>query len=77
MKPTLVVNPADDHVFGAIAEDLFTNGAQTPAQLVEGLRSRYPRVVVHVRELANESFDVWYVYRDGHWIASTLDGNGG
>ena len=77
MQRTLVINPADDHVFGAIAEEILSNGAQTPAQLVDGLRSRYPRVVVHVRELANEGFEAWYVYRDGHWIASTMDGNEG
>ena len=53
------------------------DGVKTPSELEEQLRRHYPRVVVRPRELTGESFTIWYVYRDGHWIsgpAGTPDG---
>jgi len=70
MRPTLIVNPANDGVFGAFAEILVDHGVVSIAELERRLRSIYPRAVVHARDLSGESGRLWYVYRDGHWIAS-------
>ena len=40
------------------------------ADLQRRLRAWYPNAVVRPRDLANEQSNVWYVYRDGHWIPS-------
>ena len=67
MKPTLVVNPVTDRSFGAFAEQLLEEGANTVEELRVRLRVRYPRSAVHARALAGERITVWYVYRDGQW----------
>ena len=36
---------------------------------VERLAVDYPAVTVHRRELSGEPLEVWYVYRDGHWLS--------
>ena len=65
----LVLNPADDRTFvewsGRLAGDLVVD----PADLQTMLRERYPAAVVRRRELAGERAEVWYVYRDGRWVA--------
>ena len=66
-EPTLVLNPPDDRDFEAFVTSLFGTG-QHPAQLEQSLRSRYPRAIVRPRDLAGEQIQVWYVYRDGHWV---------
>jgi hypothetical protein len=43
-------------------------GSPIPSDLEATLRTTYPLAVVRRRELASESFEVWYVYRDGHWV---------
>ena len=48
-------------------------GAGLPKDLEETLRSRYPGAVVRRRELAGEHLEVWYAYRDGHWIRTQDD----
>jgi len=40
------------------------------AELELRLRRSYPDAVVRPRDLSNEPYVVWYVYRDGHWVAS-------
>ena len=69
--PTLILNPRDDARFVAAAEALVAEGIDSPAMLQERLRQHYPHVVVRPRELTGESFTIWYVYREGHWVSST------
>jgi hypothetical protein len=68
MKPILVVNPARDDIFGAFAQILLDHGAASIGDLELRLRTVYPRAAVHARELAGETFVIWYVYRDGKWV---------
>lgn len=70
MRPTLIVNPATDDVFGTFAQMLVADGARSIDDLERRLRSIYPKAVVHARVLAGEPAVVWYVYREGHWVAS-------
>lgn len=67
-RPILVVNPADDDVFGLFAEVLVEDGATSTDELERRLRPTYSRAVVHARELSSEPFVIWYVYRDGRWV---------
>jgi hypothetical protein len=69
MKPTLVVNPSDDEVFAKFAQLLIDHGAASTEELESRLRALYPRAAAHARELAAEAVKVWYVYREGHWVA--------
>jgi hypothetical protein len=68
LAPTLILNPRQDARFVAVAEAIVAEGVVSPGRLQERLRQQYPRVVVRPRELTGESFTIWYVYRDGHWI---------
>lgn len=70
MRPILVVNPADDHVFGLFAQVLVDHGASSIGELERRLRPMYARAVVHARELSSEPVVIWYVYRDGQWVNS-------
>jgi hypothetical protein len=67
-RPTLVTNPAGDVTFRDQAEAALQEG-RSVAELQQILRRDYPRTVVRARDLAGERQVVWYVYRDGHWIA--------
>lgn len=67
----LVVNPADDRLFVQWAQRMVGEIVVDPAELQTLLRERYPAAVVRRRELADERAEVWYVYRDGHWVART------
>ena len=67
MKPTLIVNPVTDRTFVESANGLVDDGAASVEELEARLRVRYPRAVVHARELSGERITVWYVYRDGKW----------
>jgi hypothetical protein len=67
MKPTLIVNPTDDEIFGAYADLLVEHGAVSVEDLERRLRTVYPRATVHARDLSGESVLIWYVYRDGAW----------
>lgn len=66
--PTLVLNPADDEEFRSAANHLVENGFVEPTVLQDRLRVRWPRAIVRQRELAGERLQMWYVYRDGHWV---------
>lgn len=70
MAPTLILNPRHDAGFVAAAEAIVSDGVGSPALLEERLRRHYPHIVVRPRELTGETFTIWYVYRDGHWISS-------
>lgn len=71
--PIVVVNPASDVSFREMVDRFVATGGRRPGDLEAVLRTRYPAAVVRPRELAGERFDVWYVYRDGHWIRSEAD----
>ena len=68
--PMLILSPPDDHAFVTAARSAVEIG-MSPAQLELILRARYPNAVVRERELIGERFEIWYVYRDGHWIPPT------
>lgn len=70
MPPTLIVNPTDDVVFADFAQALVEHGTASIDELERRLRDGYPRATVHARELVGESAVIWYVYREGRWIAS-------
>ena len=67
-RPVLVINPADDVAFRNHAEAALEEGPSVAA-LQKILRRSYPRALVRARDLAGEPRVVWYVYRDGHWVA--------
>lgn len=71
MSPTLVLNPRHDGVFVTLTEAIVAEGVGSPWELQERLSQQYPDVVVRARELDGESFTIWYVYRDGHWIPAS------
>lgn len=66
--PTLVLNPPDDDEFRSSAERLVEDGVRDPSELQGQLRDRWPGALVRPRELAGEHAQIWYVYRDGHWV---------
>jgi hypothetical protein len=66
--PTLVLNPPDDDDFVTFARRALNGGVIDPAEMQGRLRERYPSSIVRPRELAGERTEIWYVYRDGHWI---------
>jgi hypothetical protein len=68
--PALFLNPADDPAFVDEVERRMDGGAMDAGELERRLRESYPGAVVRPRDLSNEPFVVWYVYRDGHWVAS-------
>lgn len=68
--PTLVINPADDLEFERLARSLLPEVGWSPEGLERLLSHRFPRVVVHRRELSSERIEMWYVYRDGRWTRS-------
>jgi hypothetical protein len=72
-RPIVVVNPSNDVRFREIVDRFVATGGSRPDDLEVALRTRYPAAVVRPRELAGERFEVWYVYRDGHWIRSEAD----
>jgi hypothetical protein len=67
-RPTLVLNPPDDRDFGAAVDSEVGDDVASPEELQSRLRRAYPRAIVRRRELAGEPAQIWYVYRDGHWI---------
>jgi len=67
-RPTLVLNPPDDDGFTSLAVGLVDRGQRNPTRFQAELRATYPAAVVRRRGLAGESVDIWYVYRDGHWV---------
>jgi hypothetical protein len=76
-RPIIVANPADDAVFKALIDSMLATGSRRPETLEALLRTRYPHALVRPRELAGERTEVWYVYRDGHWIGRETDAGSG
>lgn len=68
--PALFLNPADDLGFVNEVDRLMDDGLAEATELERRLRDSYPQAVVRPRDISNEPFLVWYVYRDGHWVAS-------
>ena len=68
-RPVLIINPRDDAEFASYVEERLTAGADSVAALQEAVRDRYASAVVHPRELSGERGVVWYVYREGRWVA--------
>lgn len=68
MRPTLILNPADDEAFSETAHAIMDEGVSNEADLERRLRAVFPLATVHARELAAEPILIWYVYRDGHWV---------
>jgi len=62
------LNPPDDAEFQAFVRSAIDDSSVGPEQLQVLLRVRYPRAIVRRRDLVGERVQVWYVYRDGHWV---------
>ena len=72
MGPTFVINPSSDTDFTAFVYEC-AKGTRDVDELQECLRARYPKTVARLRALSGESSAVWYVYREGHWVAPDSD----
>jgi hypothetical protein len=70
VKRTLVINPRTDAVFVATVERE-SESTLDPGALQARLRAVYPNVAVRPRLLDGERVEIWYVYREGHWVPST------
>jgi len=67
-RPIVVPNPTGDGLFAAAVEaEMATEGLDASA-LQRRLRQAYPRAVVRPRALTGELVEIWYAYRDGHWL---------
>jgi hypothetical protein len=66
--PALHLNPSDDEAFAAAVARVLATGLRDAAVFQERLRDSYPGALVRPRDLADEPFVVWYVYRDGRWV---------
>ena len=65
-RPELVSFPSEDRAFAReVQASAATGHPSTPADFERSLRPRFPRVVVRLRSLSNESRPTWYVFRDG------------
>ena len=76
MPPTLIVNPRDDEAFARFVLGIQAAGVDGPGDLELRLRQRYPDAVVRLRDLHGETFTIWYVYRDGHWVSGAREPRG-
>ena len=67
LRRFLIVNPRSDSTF----VDFVNQSAQAdaPEQLQEILRERFPHAIVRLRNLDGETFNAWYIYRDGYWVS--------
>jgi hypothetical protein len=73
LRPTIVPNPPGDARFRALIDAFVLSGGRRAEDLEAALRAHYPAAVVRPRALAGERLEVWYVYRDGHWIRTDGD----
>jgi hypothetical protein len=69
VAPTLFINPRTDAEFVELVM-VETAAAGSPDELRSRLSTTYPDVIVRERALEGESSVVWYVYRDGRWVAA-------
>jgi hypothetical protein len=64
----LFINPRTDAAFAELVER--EAAAATSAEdLRVRLSASYPRILVRQRALEGERAEIWYVYRDGRWVA--------
>ena len=75
-RPTIVANPPGDLRFRARIDAFLMTEAPRARDLEAALRAEYPAAVVRPRALAGERLEIWYVYRDGHWIHGDDDAQG-
>ncbi len=75
-RPTIVANPPGDLKFRARIDAFLMTQAPRAGDLEAALRAEYPAAVVRPRALAGEPLEIWYVYRDGHWIHGDDDAPG-
>jgi hypothetical protein len=66
--PLIVANPTSDDAFRERIDRHLATGVARPSDLEALLRVHHPQAVVRRRELTDEEIEIWYVYRDGHWI---------
>ena len=65
-RPELISFPSEDRAFAhEVATSVTRERPASPEELERALRPRFPRVVVHLRSLSDESHATWYVFRDG------------
>ena len=67
IRPSSPIRPAMSP-FAPLIESFLRAGGRRPGDLEAALRLRYPRAVVRPRSLDGERLEVWYAYREGHWI---------
>lgn len=75
-RPTIAANPSGDLRFRARIDALLNAEALRARDLEAALRADYPAAVVRPRALAGERLEIWYVYRDGHWVRGGSDPTG-
>lgn len=68
-RPIVIPNPRLDAEFRYAIERELDDGVAEPAELERRLRLAYPKAVVRARDLAGERLEIWYVYREGRWVA--------
>ena len=68
-QPTILRNPSNDAAFEAAIQALMNEGVTELGAFRTRLRESFPLAEVRRRELAWESEEVWYVYRDGRWTS--------
>ena len=65
-RPELASFPSEDRAFAReVQASVAREHPASPADLEHALRGRFPRVVVRLRALSDESRETWYVFRDG------------
>jgi hypothetical protein len=74
-EPVLLENPASDWQLVARAHELLRAGVQSPHELAGRLRDLYPAIIVRPRDLSGETSQLWYVYREGHWVPPDPNGS--
>jgi len=76
MSTTLIVNPRNDAAFTSFVQEIQAEGVEGPDEMELRLRQRYPEAVVRLRDIHGETFTIWYVYRDGHWVSGAREPRG-
>lgn len=68
VQAKLFINPRHDVEF---VERVTSEAAlaTSPDDLRARLSTHYPNAIVRRRSLEGERAEIWYVYRDGHWVA--------
>jgi hypothetical protein len=68
-RPDIRSFPSADEAFAReVRTTAAAGGAAAPEELQRMLRSRFPRAIVHQRELSGEARPTWYVFRDGRAV---------